>query len=74
MYIAFSNVSIVNSKFTDNAAEMGGALFVYSSSLHIVVSTYSHNRASFAGVMIRGVARNLGKGGLYEKCARENFN
>ena len=51
LYTAFSNVSIVNSKFTDNRAEIGGALFAHNSSLHIVGSTYSYNKASFAGVM-----------------------
>ena len=52
LYTAFSNVSIVNSKFTDNTAEIGGALFAHSSSLHIVGSTYSYNKAGFGGVMI----------------------
>ena len=52
LYTAFSNVSIVNSKFTDNRAEIGGALFAHNSSLHVVGSTYSYNKASFAGVMI----------------------
>ena len=45
LYVVFSNVSIVNSKFTDNTAEIGGALFVYNSSLHVVGSTFSYNRA-----------------------------
>ena len=52
LYTAFSNVSIINSNFTDNRAEIGGALFAHNSSLHIVGSTYNHNKASFAGVMI----------------------
>ena len=52
VYTAFSNVSIVSSKFTDNRAEIGGALFAHNSSLHVVGSTYSYNKASFAGVMI----------------------
>ena len=52
LYTAFSNVSIVSSKFTDNRAEIGGALFAHNSSLHVVGSTYSYNKASFAGVMI----------------------
>ena len=46
VYRAFSNVSIISSKFTDNRAEMGGALFAHNSSLHIVGSTYSYNKAS----------------------------
>ena len=52
LYTAFSNVSIVSSKFTDNRAEIGGALFAHNSSLHVDGSTYSYNKASFAGVMI----------------------
>ena len=52
LYTAFSNVSIVSSKFTDNRAEIGGALFAHNSSLHVVESTYSYNKASFAGAMI----------------------
>ena len=52
LYTAFSNVSIVSSKFTDNRAEIGGALFAHSSSLHVVGSTYSYNKASFAGATI----------------------
>ena len=52
LYTAFSNVSIVGSKFTDNRAEIGGALFAHNSSLHVVGSTYSYNKASFAGAMI----------------------
>ena len=45
LYTVFSNVSIVNSKFTDNMAEIGGAIFAHKSSLHVVGSTYSNNRA-----------------------------
>ena len=52
LYTAFSNVSIVNSKFTDNTAEIGGALFACNSSLHVVGSTLSYNRACFGRVMI----------------------
>ena len=52
LYTAFSNVSIVSSKFTGNRAEIGGALFAHNSSLHVVGSTYSYNKASFAGVII----------------------
>ena len=52
VYTAFSNVSIVSSKFTGNRAEIGGALFAHNSSLHVVGSTYSYNKASFGGVMI----------------------
>ena len=39
LYTAFSNVSIASSKFTDNTAEVGGAMFAYNSSLHVVGST-----------------------------------
>ena len=51
LYTIFSNVSIVNSKFTDNTAEIGGALFVHSSSLHVVDSSFCYNGA---GDMING--------------------
>ena len=51
LYAAFSNVSIVNSKFTHNSAEFGGALFAHNSSLHIIGSTYSYNKANFGGVI-----------------------
>ena len=50
LYTVFSNVSVVSSKFTDNTAEIGGALFAYNSSLHVVGNTY--NRAKYGGVMI----------------------
>ena len=40
-----SDVSIVNSKFTDNTAVTGGALFVHNSSLRVVKSGFCHNRA-----------------------------
>ena len=52
LYTAFSNVSIVSSKFIDNRAEIGGALFAHSSSLHVDRSPYSYNKASFGGVII----------------------
>ena len=51
LYIIFSNISIVSSKFTDNTAEIG-VIFANNSSLHVVGSTYSYNRDSFGGVMI----------------------
>ena len=49
LYTVFSNVLIANSKFTDNTAEIGGALFTHNSSLRVVESTYSYSRA---GAMI----------------------
>ena len=45
LYMVFSNVLIVNSKFTDNTAEIGGALFVHSSNLHVVDSSFCYNGA-----------------------------
>ena len=51
LYMALSNISVANSKFTDNTAEIGGVLFAHNSCLHVVGSTYSHNRASFGGIM-----------------------
>ena len=52
LYAAFSNVSVIDSKFTDNRAEIGGALFAHNSSLHVVGTTYSYNQANLGGVMI----------------------
>ena len=52
LYIAFSNVSIIGSTFTQNLAETGGVLIAHNSSLHIAESTYSHNVARFGGVMV----------------------
>ena len=70
LYTAFSNVSIVSSKFTDNRAEIGGALFAHNSSLHVIGSTYSYNKASFAGVMITsGSSINIKNCGFIENAA-----
>jgi hypothetical protein len=52
LYTAFSNVSIVSSRFTDNRAEIGGALFAHNSSLHVDGSIFNYNKASFVGAMI----------------------
>ena len=52
LHTAFSNVSIVNSKFTDNTAEIGGVLFAHNSSFYITRSELSNNRANFGGVMV----------------------
>ena len=50
LYVAFSKVSIVNSKSTDNTVKIGGALFAYNCNVvHIVGSTYTNNRASSIG-------------------------
>ena len=49
---AFSNVSIVSSKFMHNRADIGGALVVHNSSLYLARSTYSNNTATFGGVMV----------------------
>ena len=51
LYVASSNISIVSSNFTGNAAEIGGALFAHNCSLRIIGSHYSYNRASYGGVM-----------------------
>ena len=52
LYVAFSHVSITDSKITQSIAEVGGAIFAHNSSVHITRSTFSHNRASFGGVMV----------------------
>ena len=52
LYMAFSNVSIISSKFMHNRADMGGALVAHNSSLYLARSTYSNNTANFGGVMV----------------------
>ena len=39
LYIAFSNVSVISSKFMHNRADIGGALVAYNSSIYLVRST-----------------------------------
>ena len=52
LYVAFSNVSIVSSKFMHNRADIGGALVADNSTLYLARSTYSNNTANFGGVMV----------------------
>ena len=52
LYTAFSNVSIVSSKFMHNRADIGGALVAHNSSLYLARNTYSNNTANFGGVMV----------------------
>ena len=52
LYVAFSNVSIISSKFMHNRADIGGALVAHNSSLQLARSTYSNNTANFGGVMV----------------------
>ena len=52
LYVAFSNVSIISSKFMHNRADIGGALVADNSSLYLARSTYSNNTANFGGVMV----------------------
>ena len=52
LYVAFSNISIISSKFMHNRADIGGALVVHNSSLYLARSTYSNNTANFGGVMV----------------------
>ena len=52
LYVAFSNVSIISSKFMHNRADIGGALVAHNSSLYLARSTYSNNTANFGGVMV----------------------
>ena len=52
LYVAFSNVSIISSKFMHNRADIGGALVAHSSTLYLARSTYSNNTANFGGVMV----------------------
>ena len=52
LYVAFSNVSIISSKFMHNRADIGGALVAHNSSLYLARSTYSNNTANVGGVMV----------------------
>ena len=52
LYAAFSNVLLINCRFLHNRADIGGALVVHNSSLHIDKSAYINNTANFGGVMI----------------------
>ena len=52
LYVAFSNVSIISSKFMHNRADIGGALVAHNSTLYIARNTYSNNKANFGGVMV----------------------
>ena len=52
LYTSFCNVSIINSKFMHNRADIGGALVAHNSSLQLARNTYSNNTANFGGVMV----------------------
>ena len=52
LYIVFSNVSIISSRFMYNKADIGGALVAHNSSVHIDRSTLSYNTANFGGAMV----------------------
>ena len=52
LYVAYSIVSIISSKFMHNRADIGGALVAHSSTLYLARSTYSNNTANFGGVMV----------------------
>ena len=49
LYIFFSNVVIVRSKFVNNSADYGGAINTTNSSLRIERSFFSYNRAKYCG-------------------------
>ena len=70
VYTAFSNVSIVSSKFIHNRAEIGGALFAHNSSLHMDGSTYSYNKATVGGAIITSESLiNIKNGNFIENTA-----
>ena len=52
LYVAYSNISIIGSKFMHNRADIGGALVAHNSTLYLARSTYSNNTANFGGVMV----------------------
>ena len=52
LYVAFSNVSIISSRFMHNRADIGGAIVAHNSSVEIDRSAYSYNTANFGGTMV----------------------
>ena len=52
IHTVFSNISVINSKFMHNRADIGGALVAHNSSLYLARCTYSNNTANFGGVMV----------------------
>ena len=52
LYIAFSNISIISSKFMHNRADNGGAMVAYDSSIYLVRNSYINNTANYGGVMV----------------------
>ena len=52
IHTAFSNISVINSKFMHNRADIGGALVAHNSSLYLARCAFSNNTANFGGVMV----------------------
>ena len=52
LYSAFSNISIISSKFMHNRADIGGAMVAHNSSLYLSKNTYSNNTANYGGAMV----------------------
>ena len=52
LYVAFSNVSIISSRFIQNRADIGGALVIHNSSLQLTRNIFNNNAANFGGVMV----------------------
>ena len=52
LYVAFSNVSMTQSKFMHNRGEIGGAINARNSSFDIEECIFSNNSATFGGVMV----------------------
>ena len=51
IHTAFSNISVIISKFMHNRADIGGAMVAHNSSIYLARCTYSNNMANFGGVM-----------------------
>ena len=52
LYVAFSNVSVISSRFMHNRADIGGALVIHNSSLQLTRNIFHNNTANFGGVMV----------------------
>ena len=52
IHTAFSNISVISSKFMHNRADIGGALVAHNSSLYLARCAFSNNTANYGGVMV----------------------
>ena len=69
MYLAFSNISIIDSNFVNNRAEQGGVIAAHASNLYIANSYFGHNNASFGGF----INATLSQIDIHNSSFSENF-